>query len=58
MVAVMGLLAYHLFYVYSDFTVLPEFVVFMPVIGFIFLLMARRAVKRDEELVRAIDRIR
>ena len=30
----------------------------LPIIIFIFVLMARRAVKKDEELVRSVDRIR
>jgi hypothetical protein len=58
MIAVMALTAYYLFYMYSGFKIVPEFIVFLPLIGFILLLMARRAIKRDEELVRAIDRIR
>lgn len=58
MVAIMALTAYYLFYKFADFEIVPEFMVFMPLVGFILLLMARRAVKRDEGLVRAIDRIR
>ena len=30
----------------------------LPVIIFIFVLMARRAIKKDEELVRSVDRLR
>lgn len=58
MLALAGLIAYYLFYLFAGFNLSIRFVVFMPIIGFILLLMARRAVKRDEELVRAIDRIR
>lgn len=51
--------AYYAFlYFTSATTIAPRFASCLPVIAFIFYLMARHAILSDEKLVRAADRIR
>ncbi len=58
MLAIIGIEAYYIFYLFKGHEFLINYIAFMPLIGFILLLMARRAIKKDEELIKSIDRIR
>ncbi len=42
----------------TPFDVARSSVVFLPVLAYVFLLLARRSVRRDIELVRSMDRLR
>ena len=55
-----GLTLVYLFIVYSDFKANVQFKLFalLPFVSVFFLYMAYRGIKKDEELVKSVDRIR
>ena len=57
-IGIIALIAYFSYFTVKNTDVMPEIAAVFPFIVFIFLLMARRAIKKDEELVRSTDRIR
>ena len=57
-IGIIALTAYFTYFVVKDSEALPGIAATFPLIAFIFTLMARRAVKKDEELVSSVDRIR
>ena len=57
-IGTIALIAYFSYFTVKNTDVIPGIAAVLPFIVFIFLLMARRAIKKDEELVRSVDRIR
>lgn len=55
-----GLSAFYLFVVYSDYQakVVLSILAFLPFISLILIFLAYKAIKKDENLVKSIDRIR
>ncbi|MEA2041102.1 MAG: DUF4293 domain-containing protein [Bacteroidota bacterium] len=58
MLGILGAEAYLFLWVFGEFSILPGLAAFSPVLGFILLLMARRAIKLDDLLVKSINRLR
>ncbi len=57
-IGIIALTAYFTYFVVKDSEAFPGIAAILPLIAFIFTLMARRAVKKDEELIKSVDRIR
>lgn len=58
LIALLGLASYFSFFVIENSDVTPGIAAIFPLLIFILVLMARRGIKKDEELVRSSDRIR
>ncbi len=56
--AIMGIEAYYIFYIFKGYDFIINITAFAPVITFILLMMARHGIKKDDKLVKSIDRIR
>ena len=55
-----GLMLYHLFWVTGKYQadLVPGYKIFLPLLILVFDILAYRAIKRDENLVRSYDRLR
>ena len=57
-IALIALTAYFLFFVLKNPDVTFEIASIFPIIALILILMGRNGIKKDEKLIRSIDRIR
>ncbi len=60
MIGLIVLISYYTYIALSEITAVAHysFPLIIPIIGIILTLMARRGIKKDEKLVRSLDRIR